>query len=260
MKPSNPNFWTRVDGRLALRNLEREEHAFRHNIFQSWQRGEIDEPILIYYEVYDLHQSPANNLNNSLYERGACWIKTDDVVLDLGANIGIFSRFASDRGARKVYSFEPIQENFELLMLNRPNNCEAHRIAVSNKDNQSISMAYDKNTPGGSSFVAKSGPEQTVMTMTINTLVENGVIESPDFIKMDIEGAEVVAFEGIRDTILRNTRCIAMEMHANVLPEADVQGIYDRLISLGFKSYTLTNPDKCNIVWFTNTNPELWQE
>ena len=260
MKPSNPNFWTRVDGKLALRNLEKEEFAYRNNIFDSFRRGLIDEPIVIYYEVYDLHVSKAGNLNNSLYERGACWIKSNDVVLDLGANIGIFSRFASDRGAKKVYSFEPIQENFELLMLNRPDNCEAHRIAISNKDNESIAMSYDANVPGGSSFVAKSGPEQTVMTMTINTLVENGVIESPDFIKMDIEGAEVVAFEGISDAILRNTRCIAMEMHANVLPEAEVQGIYDRLISLGFKSYTLNNPDKCNIVWFTNTNAALWQE
>jgi len=71
---------------------------------------------------------------------------------------------------------------------------------------------------------------------------------------MDIEGAEWVAFQGISDEILSKTRCIAMELHANVLSEDQVNGIYQRLNGLGFKSYTLNNPDKCNIVWFTNTN------
>ena len=138
--------------------------------------------------------------------------------------------------------------------------CEAHRIAISNEDNQSISMAFHPGSPGGSSFVAKTGDEQIVMTMTVDTLIKNGVIESPDFIKMDIEGAEVLAFEGISDIVLKNTRCVAMEMHENVLPKESVESIYNRLHNLGFKSFTLNNPDQCNIVWFTNTNPVLWQK
>lgn len=252
MKPSNPNFWTRVNGQLSLRNLEKEEAVYRHNIFPSWSANAIDEPIVIYYEVYDCHS--ADYLDDSLYQRGDCYIRENDVVLDLGANIGIFSRFASDKGAKRVYSFEPIQQNFQLLSLNRPDNCEAHRIAVSNEDNVALTMGYDEHCPGGSSFVAKVGEEQTVMTMTVDTMVSNGIIERPDFIKMDIEGAEVMAFKGISDDILKTTRCIAMEMHENVLPAEDVKAIYDRLSRLGFNSFTLNNPDKCNIVWFTNKN------
>jgi len=251
MKPSNPNFWTDLNGQLALRNLESEEAVYRHNIFPSWKSGKIDEPILIYYEVYDCHSSVY--IDDSLYQRGDCFIKEGDVVLDLGANIGIFSRFASDKGAKKVYSFEPVQENFKLLALNRPDNCEAHRIAVSNKNNQAVQISYKPDCPGGSSMLKHDdGILQTCMTMKISTMVKNGLIEQPDFIKMDIESAEVLAFEGISDAILKKVRCIAMEMHEEFISKEDSNKIYNRLHNLGFESFTLNNPDNNNIVWFTN--------
>ena len=252
MKPTNPNFWTSTNGNLRLRNLEAEEKVYRNNIFPSWQSGKIDEAILIYYEIYDCHSG--GYVDDSLYQKGNCRIKEGDVVLDLGANIGIFSRFASDKGAKKVYSFEPVQENFQLLSLNRPNNCEAHRIAVYNKDNQSIKIAYKPNCPGGSSIHKHDdGKLQTCMTMTIDTLINNNIIEQPNFIKMDIEGAEIEAFEGMSNAILKRVRCIAMEMHVGQLGDK-VNNIYNRLNTLGFSSFTLNNPDQCNIVWFINKN------
>lgn len=251
MKPSNPNFWTDVNGQLTLRNLEEEERVYRHDVFPSWRDGLIDEPLIIYYEIYDCHSG--GYTDDSLYQRADCFIREGDVVLDLGANIGIFSRFASDKGAKKVYSFEPIQENFKLLALNRPENCEAHRLAVSNKDNETIQISYKPNCPGGSSILKyDDGILQTCMAMKISTMVENGLIEQPNFIKMDIEGAEVMAFEGITDSILNNVRCIAMELHYDVIGEEGADYIYNRLHNLGFNSFTLRNPDNNNIVWFTN--------
>lgn len=252
MKPSNPNFWTNVNGQLNLRNLEQEERVYRHNIFPSWIEREIDEPIFIYYEVYDCHSSVY--IDDSLYQRGDCFIKEGDVVLDLGANIGIFSRFASDKGAKKVYSFEPVQENFKLLALNRPDNCEAHRIAVSNENNAAVKISYKSNCPGGSSILKyDDGILQTCMTMKVSTMITNGLIEQPDFIKMDIEGAEVMAFQGITDSHLNKVRCIAMEIHVNTIGDEGVEYIYSRMETLGFNHFTLLNPDQNNIVWFTNT-------
>ena len=250
MKPSNPKFWTRDrNGVNELRDLEREEGNYRHRIFPSWKEGIIDEPILIYYEVYDCHSSLY--IDDCIYQAHGCQIQPGDHVLDLGGNIGIFSRFAADAGASKIYTFEPIQENFELLMLNRPDNCEAHRLAISNTDNQRVDLVYDPKMPGGSSFISnQSGEEQPAMTVTLNTLLDNGLIEKIDFMKMDIEGAEVMAFEGISDQHLSRIRCIAMEMHENVIGAERAKTIYDRLKGLDFKSFTITNPDMCNIVYF----------
>ena len=85
MKPLNPNFWTRVAGRLQYRNLGWEESQVRHSVFPAYFNGEVDEPVLIYYEVYDCHSS--GYVNDSLYQREECYIRPGDVVLDLGANI-----------------------------------------------------------------------------------------------------------------------------------------------------------------------------
>ena len=252
MKPSNPNFWTRLNGQLSLRNLEREEAVYRNNIFPSWRANKIDEPIVIYYEIYDCHGDYFKD--DCIYQRQGCELRPGDVVLDLGGNIGIFTRWASDMGAKKIYSFEPVQENFQLLALNRPENCEAHRMAVSNADNQAIQIAYKPWAPGGSSIVKHDGGElQTAMSITIDTLLESGVIEMPDFLKMDIEGAEVMAFQGISDENLKKIRCVSMEIHTNAIGQENVDSIYSRMHDLGFKTYTLRNPGGDNQVYF-------WQE
>ena len=248
MIPSNPNFWTNVNGQLSLRNLEQEEHVYRHNIFPAWSNKQIDEPIVIYYEIYDCHS--ASYIDDSIYQLEGCSLRPGDYVLDLGANIGIFSRWASDMGAAKIYSFEPVQENFQLLALNRPLNCEAHRLAVSNKDFEALEIAYKPWAPGGSSIVKhEDGEIQKVLTITIDTALSTGLIDKIDFLKMDIEGAELMAFEGISDTNLKQIRCVAMEMHIGVLGSSS-QLIYNRMQRLGFQAFTINNPDGNNMVYF----------
>lgn len=256
MQPSNPYFWTRVNGRLLLRNLALEESVYSKCVFDSYYRGIIDEPVLIYYEMYDAESSEAFTFHSgNTYQVGDCYIRPMDVVLDLGANIGIFARFASDMGASKVYSFEPTMQNFELLLLNRPENCEAHRIAISNMDCQALDIAYKEDCPGGSSILFhEDGKLQTCMGMTVSTLIDQGIIQQPDFIKMDIEGAEVHAFDGIRDEHLIGAHSIAMEIHIGVIGQEGAAKIYNRLANLGFNSYTMFNPDENNIVWFVNQN------
>ena len=133
-------FWTLVDDKPKYRNLKKEENKVRNELFQKFYKGEIDEALVIYYEVYDCHSS--FYIDNSIYQNRGCFLKEGDHVLDLGANIGIFTNFAADKGAAKIYSFEPILENFHMLMMNRPEQCEAHRLAISDKDNESIKISF----------------------------------------------------------------------------------------------------------------------
>jgi len=250
MKPNNPLFWTRsIYGKLQLRNLELEESIYRHNIFPAYHNGEIDEPIVIYYEIYDAHG--AGYIDDCSYQHSDCRLLPGDYVLDLGGNIGIFSRWASDAGAAKIYTLEPVQENFLLLALNRPDSCEAHRLAISDVDNECVEIAYKVNCPGGSSILKHdNGVLQKVMTITIDTLLKNKIIEKIDFLKMDIEGAEIMAFKGISDENLSNIRCVAMEMHVEAIGQEEANIIYNRMTVLGFNHFTIFNPDKNNMVYF----------
>ena len=45
-------------------------------------------------------------------------IQKDDIVLDIGANIGAFSKYAMEKGAFRVYAYEPEPDNYELLVIN----------------------------------------------------------------------------------------------------------------------------------------------
>jgi hypothetical protein len=57
-------------------------------------------------------------------------IQTGDVVLDCGANIGVFTRQALNKGAAKVIAIEPAPENLECLRRNFPAEIAAGKVVV----------------------------------------------------------------------------------------------------------------------------------
>lgn len=62
------------------------------------------------------------------YDRFGLQIHPYDTVLDLGANVGVFTKFALDKGANHVYAFECDQHYFDCLNLNLYNNSKATTI------------------------------------------------------------------------------------------------------------------------------------
>ncbi len=64
-------------------------------------------------------------------------IETNDIVVDIGANIGVFTLFAASRTKNTVYAFEPFPGNVEFLNrnihTNGLDNVITHNVAVSDK-------------------------------------------------------------------------------------------------------------------------------
>ena len=110
----NKKFWTlRPDGSEVLRDLKEENKNFTR---EGYLNGEFDANNYQWYEMF--HHYSFDDIGCD-YERYGCYIKEGDVVLDLGANIGIFAHRAETRGASKVICFEPVTPTFNCLIKNK---------------------------------------------------------------------------------------------------------------------------------------------
>ena len=119
-------------------------------------------------------------------------IKKGNTVVDIGAHIGSFSILAASKGAM-VYSFEPVQESFDLLSenikLNRLPNITAFHKAVRKEPGVETIYIRDRNF-GGSGFYNDPGPLQEEVECT--TLPRTHTI---DFLKLDCEDSELEILE-----------------------------------------------------------------
>jgi|GEM_PF-544759 len=145
-----------------------------------------------------------------VYESETHRVQNDDVVLDCGANVGVFTRHALDRGARLVVAIEISPQNLECLRRNFAAEIKAGRVIVYpngvwDKEEERDLRIYDDQS-GGDSVALKfpgSRPGPRVRLTTIDILAAELKLDRVDFIKMDVEGAERKALAGARLTVQR---------------------------------------------------------
>lgn len=149
--------------------------------------------------IYDLAEQKRNIYGTEL-RRG-------DIVLDAGANVGVFTRKALWAGAAKVIAIEPGPENLECLRRNFAAEIADGRVVLYPKGiwdkDDVLKLSVDPNSSAKDSFVRQSGSNQfaEVPLTTVDKLVAELNLPRVDFIKMDIEGAEQKAIVGARKTI-----------------------------------------------------------
>jgi FkbM family methyltransferase len=143
-----------------------------------------------------------------IYGKGGQGVRPGDVVLDCGANVGVFTRTALSRGARLVVAIEPAPVPLECLRRNFQKEIAGGQVIVCPKgvwdhqDTLDLVLGEEGNTTGNS-FVLGRGIKRTVKVplTTIDILVQELHLDRVDFIKMDIEGSEKPALRGAAQTI-----------------------------------------------------------
>lgn len=135
-------------------------------------------------------------------------IRPDDVIIDAGANRGYVALYLAMRAPNgKVIAFEPDCHNRDYISRNITLNPSAAEIEVSDlllwNENTEICFC-EAGTVGSSAHYRPEGvPLVKKQAVTIDSYVTTAGITKLDFIKMDIEGAEIEAMEGCLDTIRR---------------------------------------------------------
>lgn len=147
---------------------------------------------------------------SAIYFDGAHNIQPGDIVLDCGANVGVFTRGALAKGASKVIAIEPGPENVECLRRNFKEEILAGRVIVYpkgvwDKDDE-LELNVDPENSAADSFVIKRTGARTVKVplTTIDKLTGELGLSKIDFIKMDIEGAEPNALDGAAAILKRD--------------------------------------------------------
>ncbi len=136
-----------------------------------------------------------------IYGSGPAGVRQGDVVIDCGADIGMFTRSALEQGASFVVAVEPAPEVLPSLRRNFEREAAAGRVVIYPKgvwNKTELLPIY------GNSVVARNSPITHIIQLTtIDSLVDELALKRVDFIKMDIEGAERQALEGARRTLTR---------------------------------------------------------
>lgn len=173
---------------------------------------------------------------------GDQFLRRGDVAIDGGANQGMYATaFANYVGPEgRVIAFEPMPYAAELteanLALNGLANCTVIAAALSDRPGRA-ELDLTRGV-GSASIVTDYGGASRleVPTVTIDdTLAELGV-DRIDFIKLDIEGAELKALEGARKTIARSRPVICLEIAAASGTGAENAAHY-HLLELGYRAH-----------------------
>jgi len=148
-----------------------------------------------------------------VYQTAGHKVRKGDIVLDCGANLGVFTRKALSMGASKVIAIEPVPDNIVSMSKTFEKEIAEGRVIIApvgvwNKDDVLKMTMFDNSVLD--SFVMRERDEAIAQEKqlelpltTVDALVAKYNLERVDFIKMDVEGAERQALAGAKQTIAK---------------------------------------------------------
>jgi hypothetical protein len=173
--------------------------------FPELREGDNDKEVLraFYDEI----------LYDNEYARFGVEVEPGDVVIDCGANIGIFSRYARDiKGASKVYSFEGQEFWYNSLVEN---------------------TKHDSNIVPHLGWITNSKTDSTCWDLYKILTTYN--ISKINFLKIDIECGEYGFIIDTPDELLKRVDKLAVEIHLGCSPDGVwVYKTLEKLSKCGF--------------------------
>lgn len=166
-----------------------------------------------------------------------CTIPRNGLVVDVGANVGVFSLFAG-RVGRLVYSIEPASSNFSRLESNvagSRNIIPLHLACAAQDGRAGLSLSGEPIA-----FSLKThedqGKHEMVDVISLGTLFDRYNISRCDFLKLDCEGSEFDIILGSEPALFKRISRIVLEYHEHLSDKYTHQDLLRRLQGLGFRA------------------------
>lgn len=165
-----------------------------------------------------------------------CLVKSGEVAVDLGANIGwytsVLAHLVGEKG--RVYAVEPIPITFDLLRAVVDalglKNVQTFNCAVSDKDG-SVLMELPKYDYGGTNFymarivseTAAPAPSETILVprRSLDSILPSTVAEAVTFVKCDVEGHELEVLKGASKFFARTQPAMMIEVAGTAAVQDD---------------------------------------
>jgi FkbM family methyltransferase len=185
----------------------------------------VEEPLLALFDEIWIRQSYLPAAWTSAPKTGTGLHGGGPVVVDVGANVGVFSLWAARcLGAARIVAVEPSPRMARALLANLERNHVEHvtvlevalggqrREAVLYRRGAEVMDTLFQRDNYGSHFE----PTGTVKIVTLEDVFTDLEIDHCDLLKLDCEGAEYEILFGASDTALAKVRHIAAEYHVGL--------------------------------------------
>lgn len=170
-------------------------------------------------------------------------VSEGDIVVDLGASIGPFTKSILNKNPKHVYAVEPSDEMFQALQNNMKNyknvTCVNYAIYDNGLEDYESNFTYN--------FYDKT---YTSKSISFKTFLNKFNIEKINLLKMDIEGSEYSLFNNDCINVLKsNVKFLAAEFHLeNEDSKTKFRNFRDNMLST-FKNYKVYSIDGVDIKW-----------
>jgi len=168
-------------------------------------------------------------------------INNDDVIIDVGAHIGLFALFASQFCKNgKIFCYEPIKENYKILIenieMNQIQNIFPNNLAVT-KETSKVKIFLNDDQSGHSMFTQNKNFVEVDSKSLSDIFIDNGIKEC-DFLKLDCEGAEYEIVESLSADLFTKINKTVIEYHmVDTKPEL-LEQLINKLKQFSFSVHT----------------------
>ena len=171
------------------------------------------------------------------YNKHGFTIKPNDIIIDIGAHIGIFSLYASQFCTNgKILSYEPSTENFELLQYNifqnQIKNIFPNNFAISGS-NDTVTLYINPDNTAHSICDSTSKSIQ-VQSRTLQNIFDSNKLDICDYLKLDCEGAEYEIIDSLPNEYFKKIKQIYIEYHFSDLKRDKLDNMIKKLEQMSF--------------------------